>query len=321
MNQAMKPKMLTTDAAEYLQVSLNFIHKLIKKNGLAYEKSQNKLFFGHSTSKELFKIKIRPCVISSHVVKGGVGKTTIIASLAIRLCTYGLRILVIDLDQQGNLTKMFNVDVQEKPVMIDILTGQASIQDAIINVLPGLDILPSRLENAVLDNVFMLKSLPIDRTYSDMIKEVEDAYDLIFIDCPPALGQSVAAASLASDFVFVPVNPDKFCIDGLRITLEELKRLKKLYKYKPDLRIIINKYDTRTNLSHEILQELVRDEEYSPALFKSYIRASQDFPNATAKGVSVYDTLKHTAASEDIDLWAKEIIDMLNEDQGNAENN
>ena len=320
MNLDMNPKMLTTDAAEFMDVSLNFIHKLIKKNDLPYEKSQNKLYFSYETSKELFKIKVKPCVISSHVVKGGVGKTPIIASLSVRLCTYGLRILLIDLDQQGNLTKLFNIDAQDKPVMIDIIEGQASVQEAIVNVIPGLDVLPSRLENAILDNVFMLKSLPLDRIYSDMIKEVKQNYDLIFIDCPPALGQSVAAASLASDFIFVPVNPDRFCIDGLRITLEELKRLKKLYKLKPELRIIINKYDTRTNLSHEILQELVRDEEYSPALFKSYIRASQDFPNATAKGVSVFDSLKHTAANEDIDLWTKEVIDMLREGTKDAQN-
>ncbi|XP_047122464.1 parA family protein MG470-like [Hydra vulgaris] len=100
--------------------------------------------------------------------------------------------------------------------MIDIINNKASISESIVNISEGLDILPSRNENAVLDNFFMLNKFPLERVYFDLIHQVFNKYDLVLFDCPLALGQSVAAATLVSDIVIAPVTPEQFSLSGLR---------------------------------------------------------------------------------------------------------
>ncbi len=158
-------------------------------------------------------------IISFQIVKGRTGKTSITHSFAIRANLYGARVLCVDIDQQGNLSQAFNIDSKNLPVMIDIINNKASISESIVNISEGLDILPSRIENAVLDNFFMLNKFPLERVCFDLIHQVFNKYDLVLIDCPPALGQSVAAATLASDIVIAPVTPEQFSLSGLKYRL------------------------------------------------------------------------------------------------------
>lgn len=199
---------------------------------------------------------------------------------------------------------------EKTPVLIDILNDNLNIEDGIIQVMEGLDLLPSRIENASLDNTLMLKKIPLDLVYKDMLTPLRNKYDLILIDCPPALGQSVAAVTLAVDLIISPVTPEKFSLSGLKVTAQEIADIEKLYKRVIPLKIVLNKFDSRTTLSHETLTSLVKHPIYSELMFKSYIRASQEFPNVIAQGISIYDSLRHSPAKEDIDLLTKEILDI-----------
>ena len=120
-----------------------------------------------------------------------------------------------------------------------------------MSVVPGLDLIPSRIENAVLDNTIMLKRLPLDRVYRDRFDPLREKYDLILIDCPPAIGQSVAAVTLAADLIRAPVTPEKFCLSGLKISSQEIANLEQTYKKKIQMKVVLNKFDTKTMLSHE----------------------------------------------------------------------
>jgi len=306
----MNPKMLAIDAAALLNVSVQAIHKQLKTKNLEFIKSQNRVYFGHNTAKQIFKLKIKPKVVAIQIVKGGTGKTSLAHSIAIRASLYGIKVLCIDLDQQGNLTQAFQVNPEKIPVMVDIVNNNFSIQDSIVPVIDGIDLIPSRIENAVLDNVLMLKRAPLDRIYKEQISLLKKTrnYGLILIDCPPALGQSVAAASLAVDFVVAPVTPEKFSLSGLKVTNQEIENIKNTYKKNIPLRIILNKFDSRTSLSHETLSLLIKHDIFGPKLFKSYIRTSQEFPNATAQETSIFDTLKNSSAKEDIDLLTRELL-------------
>lgn len=196
--------------------------------------------------------------------------------------------------------------------MVDILNNDDfDLLDSIEKVNEGLFLIPSRIENAVLDNTLMLNRCALDRIYKDLIKKVKKHYDLILIDCPPALGQSVAAAALASDIVISPLIPEKFCLSGLKITAQELASIEKSYNKKISHKILLNKFDSRTNLSHDVLTMLIKHPTYSQQLYKSYVRTSQEFPNVTASdetGISIYDTLKNTTPKEDVDLLTREIL-------------
>lgn len=308
----MNSKMTAADAANFLGVTLQAIHKQLKTKKLDFRKSQNRVYFGHATAKEIFKLKFKPRTVSIQIVKEGTGKTTLTHSIATRANLYGAKVLCIDLDQQGNLTQAFGFNPENSPVMVDILNNEEfDLLDAIEEVGDGLHIIPSRIENAVLDNTLMLNRCALDRIYRDLIKKIKKHYDLILIDCPPALGQSVAAAALASDIVISPLIPEKFCLSGLKITAQELTTIGKSYKKRISHKILLNKFDSRTNLSHDVLTMLIKHPTYGQQLYKSYVRTSQEFPNVTASdeaGISIYDTLKNTAPKEDVDLLTREIL-------------
>lgn len=308
----MDAKILISDAASLLGLTSQAIHKRLKSNKLPFQKSSAKLFFKHETAKSLFKIQFKKQVISIQIIKGGTGKSTITHSLAVRANLYGARVLCIDLDQQANLTQAFGFNPENAPVLIDIISERIPFSDALVNISDGLDLLPSRMENAALDHLLMLKRLPLNTVYKDLIDPVRNKYDLILIDCPPALGQSVAAAALSSDFILAPVTPEKFSLSGLRLTAQEIKDLAKQYKMNIPLKLVLNKFDSRTSLSHETLNLLVQHPVYSKDMFKSYIRVSQEFPNIIAQGVSIYDSLKNSTAKEDIDLLTREILQINN---------
>lgn len=165
----MEPKILVNEIASVLGITPQALHNQIKKKNLSHGKSKNRVYFGHETSKALLELKFSPQVLSFQIVKGGTGKTSLCLATAIRSCLYGAKTLLIDLDQQGNLTQAFRIKTHDKPIMIEIINQELSIQDGIVPVFSGLDILPSRIENALLDSNLMLKRLPLDRVYNDMI--------------------------------------------------------------------------------------------------------------------------------------------------------
>ena len=307
----MNPKMQASDAASFLNVSLQAIHKNIKTHGLKTYKSQNKTYFFHNTAKNIFRLKINPTCFTWQNLKGGVGKTNLSFATAARLASYGLNIAVIDLDQQGNFTQACGVDAENKPVMFEVIANSLNLSDCLVNVTDGLDILPSRIENALLDNLFAINTLPVDRELKKRIIPLKKKFDVIFIDCPPSLSASVCAATLCADYIVIPTDPEKFSLSGLQITLAEIdKNISKKYEAHLNIKILLNKFDARTNLSHQVLTALLADKKFNGKLFKSFIRTSQEFPNSISKGTSIYDSLKPSTAKEDIDLLCHELIDL-----------
>lgn len=307
----MIPKMTITDAASFLSMTTQGVMKKIKNSKLPYFKTQNRVYFGHETSKQLFQISISPKILAFQIVKGGTGKSNLSLNFAIRANLYGLKVLCIDLDQQANLTTLFNVDAPSLDIMYDIICseGKSLIEDNIVEISDGLHLFPSGLENAALDDEILRRGLGIDRAYKDLFEPLKKHYDLIVIDCPPALGRSVGAAAYAADEVIAPVIPDKLCLRGLNLLENSLKELEeKKYGRKIPYKIIFNKFDNRTNLSKEILAGLFNNENYKDKLNDTYIRISQDIPNACSNKVSLYDSLKTSPVKEDIDHLTRDLL-------------
>ena len=311
----MEPKMLTGDAAKFLNITNQAILKKIKTKKLVSNKSGKNVFFGHTTSKEIFNLKFKPKIISFQIVKGGVGKTALTHAIAARASLYGAKVLCIDLDQQGNLTKHFGVKADNLPVMIDIIKGNTKIEYSLLEITDGIHLFTSRIDNAILDDHIMVESLRLDKVYSDHLSALKEDYDLILIDCPPALGRSVAAAALISDYVVAPVTPDTQCITGLEMLHNGLKSLKQKYSIHVPLKTIMNKFDGRTLLSREILTSLMSHNIYKDSLLKTYVRQNQDFANNCAIATSIFDSIKPSTAKDDIDFLTQEILEILPEDE------
>lgn len=307
----MKPKMLVKDASDFLGISLPAIHKQIKSKNLEYTKSQNKLYFEHKTAKQIFKLPFNPTSWSWQNLKGGVGKTHLSFATAIRLTLYGAKVAVIDLDQQGNFTQACDINPENKPVLIDIIRDRLEIEKCMVPVINGLDILPSRIENAVLDNLFALNNLPVHKELKNRVDKLKNSYDFVFIDCPPSLGQAVTSAAIAADYIIVPVDPERFSLSGLSVTLNELERnVAEKFEVSLCVKIVLNKFDARTSLSHTVLTALFNDPVYRTRLFKTFVRTSQELPNAVSKGKTIFDSLRASTAKEDIDLLTRELINI-----------
>jgi len=305
----MEPKTTIREAAALLETSPSVVQAYLNNNNLVAKRSGTTSYFGHETARELFNFQTSSKALSFQIVKGGTGKTTMASAFAIRASLYGLKILCIDMDQQGNLSQVFGVNADEHPIMIDVLVEDYDINDAIVKVAPGIDVIASRLENAMLDEALKMISAPLPRAYADYFDKLKGIYDLIIIDCPPNLGQSVAAITLAVDSVIAPVSMEGFAIAGLEATCLSIDELETKYERDIDLKILVNKYDKRSKICNTLYESVIQDAIYKNFLVQSFVNSSQDFPNSILEGESIFDKIQITQAKKDIDDICREILD------------
>ena len=309
----MHPKMLATEAADILGVTVQAIHKQLKTKKLIHHKLRNRVYFEYDTATQMFAAYKQPCKVAVFVlVKGGVGKSTLCREAAIRATLMGKKVLAIEIDHQGNLTKSFGVNANEYPVLIDLLEDSSmKIEDSIVNVIPGLDILPSRYDNSVLDNFIMLKQVPLQKVIKSRIDPLRTQYDLILIDCPPSLGQSISAAVLASDMVVLPTTPCDFSDSGIDITVSEINRMCDDHDMKKiPMKIILNQFDNREKDSRDTYSDLIKHDQYGDMMFSGYIRKCKDIEKYRRKKSTVFESTASTAGREDIDTFTCELLGM-----------
>ena len=187
------------------------------------------------------------------------------------------------------------------PNMYDILANDIAINEAIISVCPGIDLIKSSLSNAKLDHMIFMQHNNVKTLFLDMLKDLKTSYDFIMFDCPPTLGVSVQSAIIASDTIVLPINPDLFSVEGLKICIEEIKLLAESYQKDIDIKIIINKFDNRTILSHEISQFLFEEDYFKELVLPTVVHNNQDFTNKLSRGVSIYDSPSQKKSAKEID--------------------
>jgi chromosome partitioning protein len=305
----MDPKITAQEAASILNLSVQAIHKRLKSKDLPFKKSQNRIYFGHETARELFKFSFKNIVMALAMIKGGVGKTEESFCIAVGASLYGAKTLLIDIDPQANITKnCFGIIAKDMPIMIDVIKDDYPIEDTIIKVLPGIDLIPSFIDNSILDGTLLLGGFPLDRVFKQKIDILRSRYDLIIFDCPTGFHSSIQAAALASDRVHAPLVPDESSREGVDLIKREIERLNKTFGTNIILKIVLNKFNARNSLSHITYETLTTDENYKSILFGAYIRESQDFPKAIHQKITVFDTLKKTTSKEDMHLVVQELL-------------
>jgi chromosome partitioning protein len=305
-----KPKMTIANAADFLGVSVQAVHKQLKSKGITCPKLGNKSYITHSIARQLFNLDFRRKVVVGQIVKGGTGKTTTIQNVASCANAYGARILMIDTDPQGNLTDVNSVDAENHPVLIDIIKGDADIKDSVVNIFEGIDLLPSRIENVILDNVIVNERLPLHTLFSDLLAPIVDQYDYIFVDCPPTMGQAVTAASLFADIILAPLNPDKFSAKGLKILKQEVETLNKRFKKQIAYRVYLNKFSGKTILSDKAIVSLISDPDLEGKVISTTVQYSQEIPNITDENKNLFSQLKKSLVREDFDRLTRELLEI-----------
>jgi len=246
--------------------------------------------------------------ISFQIVKGGVGKTSLSFALATRASHYGANVLVIDFDQQSNLTRSFNIEAREKHVWLNIIRDNANIKEAVVAVSENLHVIPSNLNNSRLDVELIQSSSNFKDLVRDKIVNIRNDYDLVIMDCPPAINKVNATVTCASDLIIIPINPDPYAMDGLEFTLAELSKIQKDFKLSFQYKIVWNRYDARERLGAVYMHELVKTEERASKVIPVVIRSDTSVKNAVFDAKSIFELPKKSVIREDIDQFTKEIL-------------
>lgn len=239
--------------------------------------------------------------------KGGVGKTTTACSLLAGLHQMGRRVLGVDLDPQGSLGFCLGLDIDNCATVYDVMKGSRSVRDVIVSSECG-DILPSNilLSAAELEfnrpgREFLLK---------DALAEVQDEYDFIIVDTPPALNVLTVNAYVVSDGLVIPMAPEILSLLGVAQIRETIDTVRRCYNSRLKvLGILLNKYNQRFTLNREVL-DMARQiaDHLGTSVFKSKIRTSISVAEAPAHGESILTYAPSSKPAEDFRIFIDEIL-------------
>jgi chromosome partitioning protein len=214
--------------------------------------------------------------------KGGTGKTTTVRTLTDVLRRCGLDVLAIDLDPQGNLSDYFDVPPDAEPTIAEVLTGGAKLKAAIHD-----DVVPAALSLAEAE-LQLAGKMGRELTLRRALRDVRDAYDVVFVDCPPALGLLTVNGLVAADHALISAEAQHFALQGVVQVLDMLEVARDLHNDDLDwVGVVLNIADMRTVHSRETYASL--RQEYGDKVFETTIRQSIAYAESAERGVSILD--------------------------------
>jgi chromosome partitioning protein len=240
--------------------------------------------------------------------KGGVGKTTTSVNLGACLADLKQRVLLIDLDPQGNATSGLGIEKRNiKKSVYDVLINDVPLKEVIQpSSHPGLDIAPTTiaLSGAELE---LTNLMARETRLKDAFGDIRNHYDFILIDCPPSLGLLTINAFTAADSILIPVQSEYYALEGLSQLQNTINLVRK--HFNPDMKIegvLLTMYDRRTNLGQQVNAEVQKA--FGNLVYRTIIPRNVRLSEAPSHGLAIVDYDRRSTGAQVYQQLAKEVL-------------
>lgn len=247
--------------------------------------------------------------------KGGVGKTTTAINLAASLAELGKKVLVVDMDPQGNTTSGLGIDKEQaENTVYELMLEECSVEDAIMeSEYENLSVLPSNINLAAAE-IELVGAEEKEYILKKAIDKVKKNYDFVLIDCPPSLSMLTINAMCAADTVLVPIQCEYYALEGLSQLIHTINLVQD--RLNPDLEIegvVFTMYDARTNLSLQVVENVKAN--LDQRIYKTIIPRNVRLAEAPSYGMPITKYDARSTGAESYRLLAEEVINRGNEEE------